>query len=130
MKSLNPVGPVKEAMRQCLKESNFSRDQVVDAMNELARLEGLTTNGKAQKISTDILDKWVSQSCEHIIPWKLFPIFCKVVGDIAPLRFLVASLGVELIDQDESNLLKWARAEMESRRLRRIKRKLETEIGL
>lgn len=130
MPSLNPIPRVKEAMRISLKECGLSRDQVVDEMNRLASLDGISTNGKAKKITADILDKWVSPGCDHIIPWKLLPIFCKVVGDLAPLRALVAPLGATLIDQEEANLLKWAKTEMQSRKLRKVKKKLEEEIGL
>lgn len=128
--SLNPVPRVKEAMRVSLKGSPLSREQVVDGMNDLARLEGISTNGRAKKVTSEMLDKWVSNGCDHIIPWKLLPIFCKVVGSVDPLRALVSPLGADLIEEEEINLLKWARAEMESRRLRKVKKKLEAEIGV
>lgn len=127
--SLDPVPRVKEAMRQALKNCPFSRDQVVDKTNDLARREGISTNGRAQKVTAEMLDKWVSQS-EHIIPWKLLPIFCRVVDDLSPLAALVAPLGAKVIGKDDAMLLKWARAEKETRRLRRVKRQIETEIDL
>lgn len=129
MPSLNPVPRVKEAMRQALKSSPLSRMQVVDKINELAKLDSISTNGKAQKATPEMLDKWVSQSGDHIIPWKLLPIFCKAVNDISPLRALVSPLGAEVINRDDARLLKWAKTEMESRKLRKIKKRLEEEIG-
>lgn len=130
MPSLNPVPRVKEAMRISLKNCAMSREQVVDVMNNLARHEGLSTNGRAKKISLEMLDKWVSHSGEHIIPWKLMPIFCKVVKNILPMQMLVAPLGAEVINRDESRLLQWAKIEKEARRIRRAKKQIEIEIAL
>jgi len=128
--SLNPVPRVKEAMRQALKACALSREQVVDRMNGLARAEGLSTNGRAKKASNDMLDKWVAESGEHLIPWKLLPIFCHVVGDLSPLKALAAPLGADVITIDEKKLLKLARAEREIKQLRRLKKQIETEIDL
>lgn len=128
--SLNPVPRVKEAMRQALKGCPLSREQVVDRMNGLARADGLATNGKAKAATADMLDKWVADSGEHLIPWKLLPIFCHVVGDLSPLRALVAPLGADIIDVNEKKLLKLARADREIKKLRRLKQQIETEIDL
>jgi len=128
--SLNPVPRVKEAMRQALKSCGLSREHVVDKMNSLARAEGLSTNGKAKSATADMLDKWVADSGEHLIPWKLLPIFCHVVGDISPLRALTAPLGADVIDKNEKKLLKLARAEREIKKLQRLKKQIETEINL
>lgn len=128
--SLNPVPRVKEAMRKALKNCPLSREQVVDRMNDLARTEAISTNGKAKRVTSEMLDKWVAVSGEHIIPWKLLPIFCLTVGDNSALTALAAPLGVRLIDKEEADLLEWAKVEMQGRKLRKRKKQLEERITI
>jgi hypothetical protein len=130
MPSLNPVPRVKEAMRQALKGSKWSREQVVEKINDLARAEGLSTNGRAQKATPEMLDKWVSQSGDHIIPWKLLPIFCRVVEDVGPLAALAAPVGAVVIDKQDALLLEWARAEIKGRQLKKRQRQLSERLEL
>lgn len=128
--SLNPIPRVKEAMRQALKASSLSREQVVDRMNAIARAEGLSTNGKARQVTADMLDKWVADSGEHLIPWKLLPIFCFVVENITPLHALAAPIGVSVIDKEDALLLQWAKAEMNGRKLKKQQRQLQERLGI
>lgn len=129
-KSLNPIPRVKEAMRQAIKKCGLSREQVVDRMNELARVDGLTTGGRAREISIDLLEKWLSNSVDHLIPWKLLPIFCHVVNSIDPIRPLIALLDAQVISREEWTMLEWAKAEKERRQLRKRQRWLEGKIGI
>lgn len=126
--SLNPVPRVKEAMRRAIKQSGLSRDQVVDSMNALNRVEGLSTNGRAKQISLDMLEKWLSDSADHLLPWKLFPVFCRVVNSINPIKALCAPLNAEVIDKTEAPLLRWARFEMEKRQIKKQQRRLEGDF--
>jgi len=128
--SLNPVSRVKEAMRQAIKSSELSREQVVDRMNELARVEGITTGRRAKAISIDTMEKWLSHSAEHLIPWKLLPIFCHVVNSISPFKPLLAALGASVIDKKEWLMLEWAKAEKEKRAIRRKQKLLEGKMDL
>ena len=129
-KSFNPIARVKEAMRRAIKQSELSREEVVFRMNELARVDGITTGGKAKKISTELLDKWLSHSVEHLIPWKLLPIFCHVVNSIDPIRPLLALLDAHVVSKDDWVMLEWARAERERRRIMKKQRLLEGKMNL
>lgn len=126
--SLNPVPQVKEAMRNAIKASGKSREQVVDEMNDLARIEGIKTGGRAQEISLGIFEKWLSQSADHLISWKLLPIFCHVVNSIDPLRSLVGVLSAKVLRAEEVPLLEWAKAEKQRRTLGKKIRRLEGQI--
>lgn len=128
--SLNPVPRLKAAMREALKRCRLSREQVVEEMNRLASLEGLTTGGRSQKVTLPLLDKWVAESAEHVIPLKFLPIFCEVVGDHGALSVLAGCLGLSLIGEEERKLLEWARVELERRRLRKKARQLAQEVGI
>lgn len=128
--SLNPVPRMKEAMREAIKESGLSRDQVVDRMNELARAEGIPTGGRTKKLSIDMLEKWLSESAEHLIPWKLLPIFCYVVNSISPFKPLLAPLGAKVIDQKEELLLEWAKGENQKKAINKKQKLLIEQITL
>ena len=127
-RSLNPIAHVKEAMRQAIKGTKISREQVVDRMNELARIEGMTTGGRAKAITTDLMDKWLSNSAEHLIPWKLLPIFCCVVECIDPIRPLVSLVDAHVISDREWEILEWAKLENKKRAINRKQRILEEKI--
>ncbi len=129
--SLNPVPKLKASMRKALKQSALSREQVVEEMNRLASLEGLTTGGRSQKITLALLEKWVAGSAQNqVIPLKFLPIFCKVMGDITPLIVLAKCLGCEVILEEDQKLLLWAKIEREKRRAAKRARKLAEELGI
>jgi len=129
--SLDPTHRIKLAMKEALQGIPLSREQVVDEMNRLAAAEGLTTNGRSQKVTTALLDKWLAPGAtQHIIPLKLLPIFCAVTGSVAPLQALAAPLSARVISAEEEKLLEWARLEVERRRLRKRARQLAQEVGI
>ena len=129
--TLNPVPKLKASMRNALKQSNLSREQVVEEMNRLASLEGLTTGGRSQRITLALLEKWVAGSAQNqVIPLKFLPIFCKVLGDITPFVVLAKCLGCEVIWKEDQKLLLWAKMEREKRRAAKKARKLAEELGI
>jgi len=129
--SLDPTHRIKLAMKEAFRNTSLSREQVVDEMNRLAAAEGLTTNGRSQKVTPALLDKWLAPGAtQHIIPLKLLPIFCAVTGSVAPLQALAAPLSARVISAEEEKLLEWARLEVERRRLRKRARQLAQEVGI
>jgi len=129
--SLDPTHRIKLAMKEALKTTSLSREQVVDEMNRLAAAEGLTTNGRSQKVTLALLDKWLAPGAtQYLIPLKLLPIFCAVTGSVAPLQALAAPLSARMISAKEEKLLEWARLEVERRRLRKRARQLAQEVGI
>ena len=117
-------------MRQSIKGSGLSREQVVDQMNELARAEGITTGGRAKEISIDLLEKWLSQSADHLIPWKLLPIFCFVVKSIDSMKPLLAPLDAHIINNEEWAMFEWSKAEKERRQILKRQKLLEGKMNL
>jgi len=129
-KSFDPTSKVKEAMPRAIKQSKLSREEVAQAMNEMAKIEGIKTGGRSSGISTNLLEKWLSQSAEHLIPWKLLPIFCHIVKSVDPLRPLLGAADAFVITSQEWKLFEWAKAEKEKRALRKRQKLLEGEMGL
>ena len=130
--ALDPTDCLKIAMSEALKESSLSREQVVDEVNRLAAIAGITSEGRAQKISVATLDKWVARSAKaHIIPTRYIPIFCQVTGSLLPIAALLpASAGAEIVSAEEATLLQWAKVEQERRKLQKQSRRLAQEAGI
>lgn len=129
--SLDPTDRLKTAMREALKVCPLSRDRIVSDMNQLVSSEGMACGGRAQKISVPQLEKWVAPGASaHVIPLKLLPAFCRVVGSLAPLQALAAPICAEVVGPEDAKLLKWARAESERRRIVQEAGRLAREAGI
>jgi hypothetical protein len=128
--SLNTVFRLKAAMRKALKDTNLSRDQVADEMTEIMKIDGLRLPGNSKSISRTILDKWVCESAQHMIPVSLIPVFCQVVDSCLPVKILIQPLNLNIIDRNQSKILEWAEAELEKRKIIEKARKLSEELGL
>ncbi len=130
---LADAGPaIKDAMFRAIKECPLSRDQIVDAMNDLAARCGVTCNGSTQKVSLAILDKWVAPgSFKHNIPLRMLPIFCRVVGSNLPLEtYAEAFVGAKVIAAEDHKVLEWGKAEIECRKARKRQRQISIELGI
>ncbi len=130
-----PVDPgpaVKMAMREVVRGSSLSREQIVDEMNRLATAAGITCNGRSQQVTPALLDKWLAPAAQqHIIPLRLLPIFCRAAGSNLPLQALAAACaGVRVIGEDDYLILEWARAEIAGKRARKLARRLAQEVGI
>ena len=132
--SLDPTTRVKAAMREALSgayAAGVTRDNVVDEMNRLASLEGLSTNGNGKRVTKHLLDKWVSTAADgHRVPLHLLLIFCRATGSNLPIKALAAPLGLDVIDDEERKKLAWAEAEIERKKTAQLARRLSQEIGL
>jgi hypothetical protein len=107
--SLNQVREVKRLMHLAADACNLSRDEIADRMNRLIVSEGLRTRGRDGLVSRAMLDKWLApDNLDDLIPWKLLPVFCRVVRSLAPLRPLAGCLGGAVIGQEDQVLLRWA----------------------
>lgn len=128
---LNPIQRLKTAMRDALKGCPASRTKVVGDINELARREGMTCNGRTQEVTEDKLDKWVAAGAEdHVIPVKYFVIFCRVTGSMLPLQALAACLEAEILAGDDRKVFLWGKAEIERKKLTKRASILAQEVGL
>lgn len=129
--SFDPTDRLKTAMREALKACPLSRERIVSDMNQLANAEGMICGGRAQKITVPQLEKWVAAGASgHVISLKLLPVFCRVVGSIAPIQAIAAPMGAEVVGPEDAKLLRWARAESERRKIVREAGRLAQEAGI
>lgn len=127
----DPLPLLKSAMGEAIRASSMSREQIVDEMNRIMKQLGWTTNGRSRYVTSPLLDRWVAPSSVHVIPLRLLPIFCRVVGSNLPLEAYVKSFeGARVIDLNEERLLMWARSEVELRTAKKRAKKLAQEVGL
>lgn len=125
--SLNTTARLKAAMREAVSKSDLSREQIVDRMRSIAKVEGLG-GGRGSTISLPNLDAWCSETKPNLIPVNLLTVFCKVVKDVTPIRILIDPLGATIVGSEKAKVLAWAEAEIQSRRLAKRKNRLMSEI--
>lgn len=128
----DPGPAIKSSMNEAIKRCSLSREQIVDEMNTLAYMAGISCNGRSQKITTSLLDKWVAPSATaYFIPIRLLPIFCRVVGSDLPLKAITTFFeNVRIISLDDFKKLEWATAEIQARSHRKQASKLAQEVGI
>lgn len=128
----DPGPAVKSAMNETIKSCSLSRVEIVDKMNKLASMAGITCNGRTQKITVALFDKWVAPgSKDYHIPLRLLHIFCRAVEDNLPLMVFSSFFeDAYVISNEEHKKLEWAKAELTARVTRKQASKLAQEVGL
>lgn len=128
---IDPTQRLKTAMREALHSCGLSRLKVVNDMNALAMVEGMTCGGKSQKVTEALLDKWCAAgSTAYVIPLRYVPLFCRVVGSVLPLKALAGPVGAEVISGEDVKLLVWARLELARRLAEKNAKKAAQEVGI
>jgi|GEM_PF-692357 len=125
--SVNPIACLKASMRQTLKDSRWSREQVCDRMNELAEKEKLKV-GRAARITVALLDAWVAESKGNVIPIGLLPVFCVAVESLSALDVLATCCKARVVGERDARILEAAKLDLEVKRLACRRRKLQREI--
>jgi len=125
--SINPVTCLKTSMRQTLKDSRWSREQVVDRMNEIAAREKLKV-GRAARITVALLDAWVAESKGNVIPLGLLPVFCVAAESLSALEVLAACCQAKVVGERDARILEAAKLDLAVKRLSTRRRKLQREI--
>lgn len=124
--NLNISYDLKLAMNAAAKASKYSREQILERMEESCRRHGIKT-----QISMALLEKWLNpQADEHVMPLKLFPVFCRAVDcDCTELlSILIRPLGYRAIDQQQDKLLTWAEAYQEAKMAKQKLKKMEDSL--
>jgi len=126
----DPGPTLKAAMNEAVKACSLSREQIVDDMNSIAIIAGISCNGRSQKITVSVFDKWLAPGASaYHIPFRLLHIFCRVVNNNLPLKAYASFFqGVSIVSTDDLKKLQWAKAELEARKNRKIAKYLEKEV--
>lgn len=124
------VAAIKAAMAGAAKQSAFSREQVVDRMNDIAVTAGMRmTKGRSRTISLDTLEKWLStEEREHVPSLIALHIFCLALNDTAPFHTWLATFGCDVMTPEDRRLRDYGRACIEDKARAKRKRKLEEKL--
>lgn len=128
--SLNINRALKEQMATSAKESQWSREQILDRMNDLAGRYGVRLlRGNGIGLTMTTLEKWLNiEAMEHIPPVNSLVIFCAAVDDSRAMHVLVQPLGAEIIEEPDTKLLLWAKEYQRARIARQKMKRLEEEL--
>lgn len=120
---LNPRPRLKEAIRQMLAASRWSRPQIAERMNRAFQAEGLSNRVKVAR-----LDAWAADSKPNLPETVELPVLCWAAESALPLAALNGCLKLRLIDATEGRLLDLAKTEQARRQLDKQARRLRQEI--
>lgn len=79
------------AVRQCERNSPFSREQIVDRIN-------LCLRGTDMVVTQAAFQKWLGKSQANRIPAELLPALCWALQDDYPFRVLLQPIGRKVVD--------------------------------
>ena len=117
---------VRAAMRRAAgNPDGEGRKALVDKRNAIARdAEVRLTAGRAESVSKDVLDKWLSPSDTSHPPSILaLVVFCKATGDYEPLRVILA-----IMTPEDRRFRDYGKADMEMKAARKRKKQLEEKL--
>ncbi len=128
--SLNVNRDFKECLAAIVNESDMSRSEFLDRMNEVADRFGIRLmKGSSKNLTMATFEKWLNVDQAHYVPpIGAITVICEVGNSLEPLRIFAKALGVEVIDEKRSKRLQWADAYLDEREARKRKNKLEAEI--
>ena len=128
--SLNVGKNFKEQLARSAKESRYSREELLDRINDLADRYGVRLvkgNGRGLTIAT--LEKWLNpEALDYMPSINSLVIICAALGDLEPMQEMLAPLGGILIDENDMKLLLWAKEYHRAKDARTKMRKLEMEL--
>ncbi|MFB3926390.1 MAG: hypothetical protein ACE14T_10090 [Syntrophales bacterium] len=110
----------KKALSKSLTSCKDSRFQVAAKISELAN----------HNISKDILDKYTSRNEDYEIRAVDLPAFCLVTKTIKPFSVLVAPLGCNVLNPEDSKHLKLAKLLQQQKSLAIEIARTEAELGI
>lgn len=128
--SLNIGKKLKEQMATSAKVSRFSREELLERINDLAARYGVhMVKGNGHGLTMATLEKWLNpEAMEYVPSVNALVIICAAIDDLQPMREILAPLGGTLIDENDNKLLLWAKEYHRAKDARVKMRKLEMDL--
>lgn len=128
--SLNINKAVKVQMALSVKESDWSREEILERMNDLAGRNGVRLmKGNGKILTMTSFEKWLNVSAmEHNPPTNSLVIFCAAIGDNRASRVAMLPLGDTYVEDSDAKLLLWAKEYQRAKSARQKMKKLEAEL--
>lgn len=104
---------IRAGMNRAAARYEPGRKELVDAINETARREGVAlTSGGGKQISKEVLDKWLQPGERgHAPGLEAIMCFCLAVKDYSPLEAIWKPFGLVLMPADDLRYLKLGKAQ-------------------
>ena len=130
LSSVGFVAAMKATMRGIVDASGLSREQVVDAMNDLVRISGKGLCKGSKLISLPTLEKWLADEDRGQLPdlWGLHILILATGSRLQPLEAWLALFGCGILDEVGRKKLELAELELEREPRERRRRKLKAEL--
>lgn len=121
------------AMNKAAEESLFSREQILERMNDLARSAGIRlTGGNAKSISIHTLEKWLNPNADHIPSLRAIEVFMQACQSFEPLDAWLREHDLKLMDDEAKLYHDYGKSrilqEKASKKARNLKSKLEDSL--
>lgn len=119
---------VRAAMRRAAgSPDGEGRKALVDKINQIARdAEVRLTAGRAESVSKDVLDKWLSPSdVSHPPSIQAVVVFCLATKDYETLRVILQAVGLDIMTPEDRRFRDYGKADLEMKEARKRKKRLE-----
>ena len=128
--SLNVGKKLKEQLALSAKQSRYSREELLDRINDLAGRYGVRlVKGNGHGLNMAMLEKWLNKEAMEYVPSiNAMVVICAALEDIGPIQEVISPLGCMLIDENEARMLLWAKEYHRAKDARNKMRKLESEL--
>lgn len=93
------------------KARGLDRKAVLSLMNSLADAYGVhLMGGNSRGLSMTMFEKWLNPRAKGYTPsLNALLVFCVAVEDISPMQALIKPMGAQIIDEQDSLMLQWAK---------------------
>lgn len=121
---------LKEQIARSAKKSGFTRDEILDRMNDLAERYGVRLmKGNAKALTMTTFEKWLNpQAIEHMPSPNALIVFCCAIEDLSVMKVMLSPLGAQVIDEKDIKLLLWAKEYRRAKDAQTKMKKLEREL--
>ncbi|MFC1524695.1 hypothetical protein ACFL6N_07890 [Thermodesulfobacteriota bacterium] len=121
------IQDIKQSMHDAVRSSKWSREQLLDRMNDLADRYGVAlVKGNSRGLTLDTFEKWLNpkEIKRYPSPMALL-VFCAAVETHAPLASMGQVIGAQVIGEEDIRLLSWAKAYHRAKDARHEMKRLE-----
>ena len=129
--TFNIARDLKASANEAARKSRWSRDEIVDKMNDLAGRYGVNLVKGNGHLTVETFEKWLAvNDMTRVMPIAALPVFCAVVDDWSAIAIVARPLGLELIGREDQQLLRWAKIKLRHKQEGAELRSIEKEIGV
>lgn len=124
------VAGMKSALRKIVDDSGLSREQTVDAMNDIVRATGKGLCKGSKFITLSTLEKWLADEGRGQLPdlWGMHVLMLACGGRMHPLEVWLAFFDCGVLDEAGRQKLEFAEIELEREGREKRRRELKAKL--